>query len=65
MHPAVMAAEATWAVPHVDSMGRGMHVLPCRTQVFFGWNLNALNKGTVAVGDEIIIKKKRTAALAA
>ncbi len=36
-----------------------------RAQVFFGWNLNALNKGSVAVGDEIVVKKKRTAALAA
>lgn len=34
-------------------------------QVFFGWNLNAVSHGTVAVGDELIVKKKRTAALAA
>ena len=34
-------------------------------QVFFGWNLNAVNHGTVAVGDELIVKKTRTAALAA
>ena len=34
-------------------------------QVFFGWNLAALSEGTVAVGDELIVKKTRTAALAA
>ncbi len=34
-------------------------------QVFFGWNLAATAPGTVAVGDEIVVTRKRTTALAA
>lgn len=34
-------------------------------QVFFGWNLAATAPGTVAVGDDIIVTRKRTTALAA
>ena len=33
-------------------------------QVFFGWNLAAMSLGTVAVGDELVVKKTRTAASA-
>ncbi|CAL8463480.1 g3014 [Coccomyxa elongata] len=34
-------------------------------EVFFGWNLAATAPGTVAVGDDIIVTRKRTTALAA
>jgi uncharacterized protein YcbX len=34
-------------------------------EVFFGWNLTATTPGTVAVGDDIIVTRKRTTALAA
>jgi uncharacterized protein YcbX len=33
-------------------------------EVFFGWNLSATSKGTVAVGDELIVKQQRSTALA-
>lgn len=34
-------------------------------EVFFGWNLAAASVGTIAVGDDIVVTRKRTTALAA
>ncbi len=36
-----------------------------RHEVFFGWNLTAADKGTVAVGDDLTVTRERTTALAA